>query len=55
MGNAFEEHKARLKAAKEALKTAGPIHAKDLRRQIRRMENDLRIYIRYQKEAQRRT
>jgi len=47
----IQQHKAKIRAAKEQLKTAGPIHAKDLRRQIHRMEKELRTYIRYQKQA----
>jgi hypothetical protein len=42
-----DEHIARINAAKEQLKTAGPIHRKDLQRYIRRMEKDLRIYDSY--------
>lgn len=51
MHDVFAEYKAKLKAAKSELLTAGPIHAKDLRRQIHRMEKELRTYIRYQKQA----
>jgi hypothetical protein len=51
MHDVFAEYKAKLKAAKAELLTAGPIHAKDLRRQIHRMEKELRTYIRYQKQA----
>lgn len=51
MLDAFEEQKARIRAAKAELLTAGPIHAKDLRRQIHRMEKELRLYIRYQKQT----
>lgn len=51
MMQSFDTHKARIRAAKAELLTAGPIHAKDLRRQIYRMEKELRTYIRYQKQA----
>lgn len=51
MNDAFAEHKAKLKAAKEELRTAGPVHARDLRKHIHRMEKELRTYIRYQKQA----
>lgn len=51
MADSFYEHKQRIKAAKEELRTAGPIHARDLRRQISRMEKELRTYIRYQRQA----
>ena len=51
MHDVFAEYKAKLKAAKAELLTAGTINAKDLRRQIHRMEKELRTYIRYQKQA----
>ena len=47
----IEAQKEKIRAAKAELLTAGPIHAKDLRRQIHRMEKELRTYIRYQKQA----
>lgn len=47
----IQQHKAKIRAAKAELLTAGPIHAKDLRRQIHRMEKELRTYFRYQKQA----
>ena len=47
----IDEYKRKIRAAKAELLTAGPIHAKDLRRQIHRMEKELRTYIRYQKQA----
>lgn len=42
-----DEHVERINAAKEQLKTAGPIHREDLQRYIRRMEKELRIYDSY--------
>lgn len=42
-----DEHVEMINAAKEQLKTAGPIHRKDLQRYIRRMEKELRIYDSY--------
>ena len=42
-----EEHVARIRAAKDELKTAGAIHKKDLQRYIRRLEKELRIYDNY--------
>ena len=42
-----DEHIAKIRAAKAELKTAGPIHRKDLIRYIRRMEKELRIYDSY--------
>ena len=42
-----EEHIARIKAAKEELKTAGPIHRKDIQRYIRRLEKELKTYDHY--------
>lgn len=46
-----DEYRAKLQAARDELATAGAIHAKDLRRQIKRMEKELRIYDRYRKTA----
>lgn len=43
---------AKLNVAREELKTAGPIHRKDLLRHIRRMERELRDYDRFHKEAE---
>lgn len=42
-----DEHIARINAAKEQLKTAGPIHRKDLKKYIRRLEKELRDYDRF--------
>lgn len=39
-----DEHIEKINAAKEELKTAGPIHRKDLQKYIRRLEKDLRVY-----------
>lgn len=39
----------KLGAARQELKTAGPIHRKDLTRHIRRMERELRDYDRFHK------
>lgn len=47
------EYEEKLQAAKDALKTAGPIHARDLKRHINRMEKELLIYKRYQRQATR--
>ena len=46
-----EEQKARIRAAKEELKTAGPHHRRDLLKHIHRMEKELLIYDRYQQAA----
>lgn len=46
-----EEQKARIYAAKQELKTAGPIHRRDLLKHIHRMEKELLIYDRYQQAA----
>ncbi len=46
-----ERHLALIKAAEEEMKTAGPIHKKDLRRYIIRMKRELRQYDRWQAEA----
>lgn len=40
-------HVAKIAAAKEELKTAGPIHSKDLHRYIKRLERELRDYDRF--------
>ena len=44
-----EEYVAKLKAARQELKTAGPIHRKDLTRHIQRMERELYDYDRFHK------
>ena len=44
-----EEYAAKLNAAREELKTAGPIHRRDLIKHIRRMEHELRDYDRFHK------
>ena len=46
-----DEYKAKIRAAKEEMMFSGPIHAKDLWRQINRMEKELKIYDRYQQQA----
>ena len=51
MTNAREEFIQELEAAKTELKTAGPIHKRDLRKHIRDMERELREYDRFQRDA----
>lgn len=46
-----EQQKARIYAAKEELKTAGPRHRRDLLKHIHRMQKELLIYDRYQQQA----
>lgn len=46
-----DEWKAKIAAAKEELKTAGPIHRRDLLKHIHRMQKELMIYDRYQQAA----
>ena len=46
-----DKYKARIAAAKEELKTAGPIHRRDLSRQISNMQKELKTYDRYQRLA----
>ena len=49
-GNTYQartELKEKIRKAQEELKTAGPIHSRDLQKHIRRMRNQLRIYDRY--------
>ena len=43
--------KALIKQRKQEMLTAGGIHRKDLERNVRRLEKELRTYIRYQREA----
>lgn len=45
------ELKEKIRKAQEELKTAGPIHSRDLRKHIRRMQNQLRIFDRYHREV----
>lgn len=49
----IEEYKALIKKKKMEMITAGPIHKKDLSRQVKRLEKELRAYIGYQKSAAR--
>ena len=51
MSDAREQFVQELEAAKAEIKTAGPIHRRDLRKHIRDMEHELRDYDRFQKEA----
>lgn len=44
-----EEYVAKLNTARQELKTAGPIHRRDLTKHIRRMERELRDYDRFHK------
>ena len=46
-----ERHVALFRAAEDELKTAGPIHRKDLQRYIVRMKRELRQYDKYQESA----
>ena len=46
-----EELQQRIRKAEAELKTAGPIHARDLRKFIRRMKKELIIYGRYRTAA----
>ena len=47
----IEAQKALIRQKKKELLTAGPIHRKDLSRQVKRLEKELRAYIGYQKAA----
>lgn len=44
-----DAHNAQMCAVKAKIKNAGPIHKKDLMRQLRRMEKELQIYDKYRK------
>ena len=46
-----DELQERIRKAEAELKTAGPIHARDLRKFIRRMKKELIIYGRYREAA----
>ena len=41
----------KIRSAEAELKTAGPIHARDLRKHIKRLERELKIYDRFRAEA----
>lgn len=41
------ELKEKIRKAEEELRSAGPIHSRDLQKHLRRMKNQLRIYDRY--------
>lgn len=45
-----EEHVNKIRAAQAELAKAGPIHRRDLRRHLRRLQSELRAYDRYRKE-----
>ena len=47
MDKALEDYRSKLTAACAELKTAGPIHRRDLLRQIRRMKTEITIYKRF--------
>jgi len=51
MADARDEWKAKIRAAKAELKTAGPYHRRDLMKHIHRMEKELRIYDFYHKRG----
>lgn len=46
-----EEMVKKIEWAKKAMESAGPMHRRDLRKCIRRMEAELKCYDRYQAEA----
>lgn len=46
-----DQQKARIYAAKQELKTAGPHHRRDLLKYIHRMQKELMIYDKYQQAA----
>lgn len=51
MANARERHVAEIKQIEQQLKTAGPIHKKDLFRHLIRLKRELKQYDLYYKEA----
>ena len=44
MDDARKRHLDAIRAAEKELKSAGPIHHKDLQKHINRMKKDLKIY-----------
>lgn len=44
-----EEHVGKIRAVRVELAKAGPIHRRDLRRHLRRLQSELRAYDRYRK------
>lgn len=46
-----KEMREKLKLLREEVKTAGTIHRRDLKRQIGRLEKELRTYSYYQRKA----
>lgn len=46
----LSEYQEKLEQARKELTSAGPVHAKDLRRQIHRMEKEIMIYKKYQRQ-----
>ena len=46
-----EEMREKIRKAEEELKTAGPIHRRDLHKHIKRMRRELIIYARYKAAA----
>ena len=49
MGENREQLAAKLRKAKEELKTAGPIHKRDLQKHIWRMQREINDYDRFRK------
>ena len=49
-----EELEKEIRLCKQALMFAGPVHHRDLQKHIRRMENQLKQYDRFQAAAQQR-
>ena len=47
-----EELEEKIMQAKEEMKTAGPVHRRDLRKHMKRMQDELRQYDRYRREAE---
>ena len=48
---ARETLRREIERAREEMKTAGPIHRRDLQKHIKRMETQLKVYDRYRRKA----
>lgn len=51
MSKALEDYRQRLEDAKRERAAAGPVHRRDLDRQIKRMQAEIKTYLQYQRQA----
>ena len=47
----LSEYQDKIESARQELSKAGPVHVRDLRKQIHRMEKEVMIYKAYQRQA----